>query len=317
MSEDTISPGSPWYESNVFWGPLSLAFGVILTVTAAVKHDLRWLLLFAWPCFGIAIWWLARRTREVLLISVLGTVLAGAGLLWLSGWLRPQQSATAVLAPSSPTQPPHQQASPTSEPIPAQIPQPVPKTTIPRSQRTSPAPTHPVVTPSPSAALPPIGNNHQGGNGDCQANALGGNATVENSCNGRVPPPPRIIPSEHYKALRDYLAATPSKVIVSVSGGKESYDFAHALYNLLKDAGWTMEDGDVRATMPIGPPWEGTTVKFQGTPIPAGQRELITGNKPEDHLGQVLGVLTANPNADRSDTYPEGLIEIRIGDQPM
>ncbi len=157
----------------------------------------------------------------------------------------------------------------------------------------------------------------QGGNGDCQANALGGNAIVENSCNGRMPPPSRVIPSEHYKEIRDYLAVTPSTVIVSVNGGKESYDFAHALYNLLKDAGWKMKDGDVRATTPTGPPWEGTTVKFHGTPLSAGQQEQIAGNKPEDHLGQVLGALKTKPNADRRETYPEGLIEVEIGDQPM
>jgi hypothetical protein len=101
-------------------------------------------------------------------------------------------------------------------------------------------------------------------------------------------------------------------------GTKKSYNFARALYGLLKDANWTMEDGDVRGTQPINsPPWEGVRVKFRGTPLPLGQRGEIVGNRPEDRLGQILVTLKTNPSADRTETYPEGLIKIDIGDQPM
>jgi len=36
---------APWYESNMVWGPVALASGIVLAVVAAMKHDLRWLLL--------------------------------------------------------------------------------------------------------------------------------------------------------------------------------------------------------------------------------------------------------------------------------
>lgn len=78
----------PWYESNLLWGPLALAAAILLTVVPALKHDLSWLLWLAWACFGVVIWWLARRTREVFVITVLGVVIAGAGLLWLGNRLR-------------------------------------------------------------------------------------------------------------------------------------------------------------------------------------------------------------------------------------
>lgn len=78
--------GVPWYESNLLWGPLA----ILLTVAPAVKHDLTWLFWFAWVCFSAVIWSLARKTQEVLLITVLGVVVAGAGLLWLGNWLRPK-----------------------------------------------------------------------------------------------------------------------------------------------------------------------------------------------------------------------------------
>lgn len=115
----------PWYESNLFWGPLALAGGILLTVVAAMKHDLTWLLWFAWVCFGVVIWWLARRTREVLLISVLGVVVAGAGLLWLSNWLRLKataevSTADTVSSGASPINraPPHSPATSSTSPNP-------------------------------------------------------------------------------------------------------------------------------------------------------------------------------------------------------
>jgi hypothetical protein len=79
-----------WYESNLLWGPLALAGAIVLTVVAATKHDLRWLLWFAWPCFAICIWWVAKLTKEKWIVTVLGTAIAGAALLWLSSWLRPE-----------------------------------------------------------------------------------------------------------------------------------------------------------------------------------------------------------------------------------
>ncbi len=98
-----VKPSTPWYESNIFWVPVSLAVGIILTVVAGMKHDLRWLLWFAWPFFGVAIWWLARRTQDVIILSALGIAVTGIGLLWLSDWLGPLQEASKPAAPSTPT----------------------------------------------------------------------------------------------------------------------------------------------------------------------------------------------------------------------
>ena len=88
-----------WYESNLLWGALTLAVGIILAVVPAIRHDLSWLLWCSWPLFGVAIWSLARRTREVFLVSVLGIALIGSGLLWLSRWLQPEQISDVTLTP--------------------------------------------------------------------------------------------------------------------------------------------------------------------------------------------------------------------------
>jgi hypothetical protein len=54
---------SPWYESNVFWSPTCLAIGLIVSVIAIVKQDLRWLFLLAWPLFTLSLWWAVRTIR--------------------------------------------------------------------------------------------------------------------------------------------------------------------------------------------------------------------------------------------------------------
>lgn len=55
----------PWYERGLFWGFLSLAVAIVLTVVAAMQRDLRWLLFIAWPCFVIPFWLMCREIRRV------------------------------------------------------------------------------------------------------------------------------------------------------------------------------------------------------------------------------------------------------------
>ncbi|HZV87386.1 MAG TPA: hypothetical protein VFF95_07565 [Candidatus Binatus sp.] len=51
--QKTPPPGNegPWYNSAVFWGCLALAAAIVLTVIAATKRDLRWLLIFGMATF--------------------------------------------------------------------------------------------------------------------------------------------------------------------------------------------------------------------------------------------------------------------------
>jgi hypothetical protein len=39
------------HESNLVWGPIGIGCSIVLTVVAAMPHDLRFLFLVAWPCF--------------------------------------------------------------------------------------------------------------------------------------------------------------------------------------------------------------------------------------------------------------------------
>lgn len=55
-SPSAVTNGSSisWYESTLLWGAIGVFFGIVLTVVAAMKHDLRWLLVIAWPFWGMA-----------------------------------------------------------------------------------------------------------------------------------------------------------------------------------------------------------------------------------------------------------------------
>ena len=70
----------------------------MLTVIAAMKKDLRWMLILAWPCFTMTLWKITaalavRRTRKI--VTAAGTVVIAAGLFGLNMWLRPAQTPLA------------------------------------------------------------------------------------------------------------------------------------------------------------------------------------------------------------------------------
>ena len=86
------SQSSQWYESNRVWGAGGISLAIVLTVVAAMKKDLRWMLALAWPFAMLAVWMvtveLNRKTPRVILRIIAAIVLA-LGLYGLSVWLRP------------------------------------------------------------------------------------------------------------------------------------------------------------------------------------------------------------------------------------
>ena len=80
------------HESNLVWGPVGIGCSIVLAVVAAMKHDLRFLFVVAWPCFIFGLWRLCKFIRYrrfahvVVVISGLGI---GIGLWLMAIWLRP------------------------------------------------------------------------------------------------------------------------------------------------------------------------------------------------------------------------------------
>jgi len=81
----------PFWERNLFWGPVGVFLSVILAVLAVMK-DVRWLLFVAWPCLLLCVWvatrdivsWQRRATCFLVVI-----ILAAVGHLTLHNWLQP------------------------------------------------------------------------------------------------------------------------------------------------------------------------------------------------------------------------------------
>ena len=85
-----------WYESNLLWGPVALGVGFILTVVAAMKQDLRWLVWLAVPCFLLA-WWTG--VKQIKMATLRWSLTATCFILLCIGgyemntWLRPPSQA--------------------------------------------------------------------------------------------------------------------------------------------------------------------------------------------------------------------------------
>jgi hypothetical protein len=78
-----------WYESNLLWGGGSTCLNLICVVAAVMKHDLRWLLILAWPFGVIAVFALLKGLRLRLWIIFPCAILIGFILLEINILLNP------------------------------------------------------------------------------------------------------------------------------------------------------------------------------------------------------------------------------------
>jgi len=99
----------PWFESNRTWGGGGIFFAIVFTVVAAMKKDLRWMLILAWPFAVIALWTVtaAFRYRKVrVLLTVTTAILVAFGLYRLNVWLRPIPELSKPSLSVAPAKPP-------------------------------------------------------------------------------------------------------------------------------------------------------------------------------------------------------------------
>ena len=93
----------PFHDTNLFWSCLTSAIGIILTVVAAMKPDIRFLLPIAWFICVFPVWKLSTfigpRPRR-LIVTILVSAMIGTGLYGISLWLKPlknRETARLVL----------------------------------------------------------------------------------------------------------------------------------------------------------------------------------------------------------------------------
>jgi hypothetical protein len=301
MNESTEPPNTPWYESNLLWVPFSLAFGIILTVVAGIEHDLRWLLWCAWPFFGASIWRIAQRTREVWIVFLLGVILVGAGLWWLSNWLKPEQTVTTVV----PT------------------PQPTPKNPAPEPQpQAKPAPKFFKPTAPPKALPAPLqqGNGGAVGGGitagPCSKFQVGGS---NNNASVDCGQPSRRLTDSEINDLASCLSKDHGDVNIMVpQGDAEAYAFAEDWLKVFHKAEWTIKDDSVHQGIYGGGFWTGTRIQAQGTINSDGASATYA---PQSVGTEVFGCMLGRNFPGRANgipqpEFPPKHVEFWVGPRP-
>lgn len=88
-------------QSTFLWGCVGAFLAIILTVIAAMSHDIRWLLGFAWPFMTFAVWEFARtglsNKKMIAGITVGGAILSIGALGWLYTSLAPSHEVKSIM----------------------------------------------------------------------------------------------------------------------------------------------------------------------------------------------------------------------------
>jgi hypothetical protein len=74
-------------DSAPLWGSLAVVFTLVPTVIAAMMHDIRWLLWFAWPFAVFFFWEFARTCTKRRAVIAMTTSIAAIGTASFWGWL--------------------------------------------------------------------------------------------------------------------------------------------------------------------------------------------------------------------------------------
>lgn len=86
------------------WGFLNIGLAIVSMIVPAFKHDLRWLLWIAGAAFAVAVYLLAKRTREPWLVTFFGIALTTCAMVGLYIWLKPELPIAIVTSKPSPPQ---------------------------------------------------------------------------------------------------------------------------------------------------------------------------------------------------------------------
>lgn len=274
QSEPVKQQRTPWYESALFWGFFSLGFGILLTVVAAMRHDIRWLLWFAAPCFIISAWALAKNWLKGLylwLATSIGALLIIGGITWMYVWLHPTPVEINTQVPQSEQKP---------------------NSTITNSTPSTPAhklPSKPLAAPTAG-----IQQSNSGGTNVQQA-TTGENSPIINSPITVGDVPKRISPADLTQITQYLSEAKPkSRIRVVVAQNSNAIPFANDIYRAFKDAGWAMDgDGVAEAIVffPPGKKFQGVDVTYKHEPIAPNEPVQVRAGEPLFPIGAVLKAL--------------------------
>jgi hypothetical protein len=277
MDEQIKQEQVPWYESNLLWGPIPLGGGIVLSVVAGMKHDLRWVLYFAIPCFIFPSWVLLRRwfRRWALAASVLVAVLLiCGGFYWMSKWLGKGDTQQAIGTPLGNVTAPPAQSSPITDNL---VITPVPKA------KPAKKPSQPSLSPiTVNGDKNTVGAINQEGHNNIAQVGDNNQATI-----GTVPPPQRKLTDVGNFTLA--VSRRPSKILILYTqNDSEAYILAKQIGDALSAAGWTLTQPVTAAMAFTDTPRYGVEVDYRGAQTTLGSRVDIDPNAAWGVLSQEL-----------------------------
>jgi len=130
-------------------------------------------------------------------------------------------------------------------------------------------------------------------------------------------PPARRIPPEHRAELIRFFSIKPSKVrIEAITNDVEAYRFAQDWYEVLKAAGWTIEEDRIKMFMNAGQPLQGVNLVFHGEPLPQNQAVEAPNTEPIGYIVTAMNALKVTFTGQRLPDVAEGMVILDVYVRP-
>jgi len=134
---------------------------------------------------------------------------------------------------------------------------------------------------------------------------------------GTLAPPPRRIPPEHRTEIIRYLATKPSKArIEAIASDVEAYRFAQDWYEVLKAAGWSIEEDRIMTFISSGQPLQGVNLKFHGVPFAPNEMGQAPTAEPIGYVVNAMNALKVTFTGQRLPDIAEGLVVLDFHARP-
>lgn len=303
-----------WYESQLIWGPLPLGAGIVLTVVASMKHDLRWLLWFAAPCFIVASWavlgnWL-RTWRLSVALVIVATFVCGTIYqinMWLGHSDVTDKTTTASIQTTSPPSVANGNGNSAPTNVERSLPSPV------AAKKSS----HPISSKAPSSlsSSPPMSQDCAPGASCAMSNGQQGGITAGTINN--YDSPERHLPTEQCDVIQRELRQKNLTVMVgTMMDVPDGYDYALEILNCLKPV-VHLDPERVMHMGTTGAMFTGVEVSFYGDTKPPGMIVEVDLNSPPGIMFTALNKAQIAPlSGNTSPDIHESAIRVIVGKQP-
>lgn len=145
--------------------------------------------------------------------------------------------------------------------------------------------------------------------------AIGGGTVMNPTVNNFGPPtkPDRLIPSGVRDQLITYLKVKPGKIrISSLVGDGEAYRYAKQWLEIMRAAGWDIQDEAILGFISTGEPWSGVQLTFHGEPVASGAEFKVPDDTPDGRLARAFIASGSAVTGKRLQDLPNGTLYLEV-----